>query len=127
MGELMPSVDSREIFRTQSLELVAARFRVLSEPMRLRILHELKVEELNVGELVSKLKCSQPSVSKHLKVLLESGIVSRRPVGTSAYYRIAEPVIFQLCDLMCSSLEIQLREKARTAQTLLDNGVLALG
>lgn len=127
MGEPIPSLESRELFRTQSLELVAARFRVLSEPMRLRILHELKMEELNVGELVSKLKCSQPSVSKHLKVLLESGIVARRPVGTSAYYRIAEPVIFQLCDLMCSSLEIQLREKARTAQTLLENGVLALG
>lgn len=127
MGELISVEEGREMFRLQSLELVAARFRVLSEPMRLRILHELKIKELNVGELVSKLKCSQPSVSKHLKVLLESGIVARRPVGTSAYYRIAEPVIFQLCELMCSSLEMQLRERARTTQTLLENGVLALG
>ena len=106
--------------RTQGLtpegyELIADCFRVLAEPLRLRILHLLKEGEKNVGELVAHLDVSQPSVSKHLRVLLEADLVARRQEGTSAYFRIKDPIIFQLCELMCDSLETRLRAKAERA------------
>lgn len=104
----------------EGFELVASCFRVLSEPLRLRILHLLKSGEKNVGELVVHLEVSQPSVSKHLRVLLEADVVSRRQEGTSAYFRIKDPMIFQLCDLMCESLEQRMRAKAERAWRVFD-------
>ncbi|MFM7202073.1 MAG: ArsR/SmtB family transcription factor [Myxococcota bacterium] len=97
-------------------ELVANCFRVLSEPVRLRLLHQLRSGEKNVGELVSALQISQPSVSKHLKVLLEAEYVARRQEGTSAFFSIKEPMILQLCDLVCGSVEQQLAERIQAGQ-----------
>ena len=104
--------DSRRILRPEAFELIANRFRVLSDPLRLRLLQELRDGERNVSELVDALGAGQPSVSKHLKVLLDAGLVSRRQEGTAAYYQIAEPETFQLCELVCSSLEARIRSRA---------------
>lgn len=97
-------------------ELVANCFRVLSEPVRLKLLHQLRDGEKNVGELVGALQISQPSVSKHLRVLLEADYVARRQEGTSAFFSIKEPMILQLCDLVCSSVEQQLVRKTQGSQ-----------
>jgi len=86
------------------LELIATRFRVLGEPMRLRILHALGERELSVSELVGQTGGSQANVSKHLGVLQESGLVSRRKEGLNAFYHIADKTIFQLCETVCDSL-----------------------
>jgi ArsR family transcriptional regulator len=88
----------------EALELIAARFRVLSEPMRLRILHALGDGETTVGGLVEALGAGQANVSKHLGVLLDAGIVARRKEGLNAYYSVADESIFQLCELVCASL-----------------------
>jgi DNA-binding transcriptional ArsR family regulator len=63
-------------------------FAVLAEPVRLRILDELRGSERSVGELVEALAVSQPSMSKHLKVLRESGLVSSRTAAQQRIYRI---------------------------------------
>jgi DNA-binding transcriptional ArsR family regulator len=83
--------------------LVARRFRTLGEPYRLRILQLLESGERSVGELVDALGGNQSNVSRHLQVLQETGLVSRRRQGNSVYYSIADPMIFRLCELVCRS------------------------
>ncbi|MFP5210954.1 MAG: ArsR/SmtB family transcription factor [Acidobacteriota bacterium] len=92
------------------IALVARRFRMLGEPFRLRLLQVLETEERTVGDLVIALDGNQPNVSKHLQLLHDAGIVSRRREGTSIYYGIADPMIFKLCDLVCRSAAEKARE-----------------
>lgn len=107
-----------ELVPPQLLEQVAARFRVLGDARRLAILRELlSASELSVGELVSRLDTTQANVSKHLGVLLQAGIVSRRPVGTSAYYSVSDPSLHGLCDTVCNRLREQNEEGARIFAT----------
>jgi DNA-binding transcriptional ArsR family regulator len=63
-------------------------FEVLAEPNRRRILDQLRVRERPVGELAAELHLSQPSVSKHLRVLHEVGLVAVRPDGRHRLYRL---------------------------------------
>jgi DNA-binding transcriptional ArsR family regulator len=102
----------RKNFSTEALEMIANRFKVLSEPMRLRILHQLQDGEKSVGELCEAVEASQPNVSKHLKILQEAGILTRRQRGNAVYYSIADEDIFDLCELVCSSLEARLKNRA---------------
>lgn len=92
----------------QALELVAARFRAMSEPLRLRILQQLETGELSVTALAEAIDSTQPNVSKHLKVLQEAGLVQRRQEGNSAYYSIADEMVFELCDMICTRLRDRL-------------------
>jgi DNA-binding transcriptional ArsR family regulator len=63
-------------------------FTVLAEPTRRRILDQLRVAECSVGDLVAALGTTQPTVSKHLKVLRDNGFVSRRPAAQQRIYRL---------------------------------------
>ena len=72
------------------VELIAQRFRVIGEPMRIKLLDRLRDSSATVGELVEALDASQQNVSKHLGVLHRAGIVSRAKAGTSVRYAIAE-------------------------------------
>lgn len=94
-----------------ALELIASRFRLLSEPMRLKILHTLGDKEMNVSELVTATKANQANVSKHLGILLDAGVVSRRKEGLTANYRVSDATIFNLCDLVCSGIKTQLESR----------------
>ena len=97
----------------EALQLVAGRFRVLAEPLRLRILQLLRGGEKNVSELTSILGTTQPNVSKHLRVLQEAGLISRRQSGTTVYCFIADPSVFELCDVVCTSLQARVSAQAR--------------
>ena len=92
---------------------VAEYFSILSEPMRLRLLNLLRQQERCVQELVEATQTSQANVSKHLKVMLQAGILSRRSEGTSAYYRVEDELIFQLCNLVCDRLAARIEQQAR--------------
>jgi DNA-binding transcriptional ArsR family regulator len=97
------------------LERVADRFRVLGDATRLSILRLLLNDaELNVGEVAARLGASQANVSKHLRILHSAGIISRRTEGTAAYYRITDPSLTQLCDLVCGRIREQVAEEARS-------------
>src|SRR5215213_4317649 len=91
-----------------ALEKVAERFKVLSEPMRLKLLYALMDGEKSVSELVHETGGMQANVSKHLGLLLDDGIVGRRKQGLNSYYRITDESIFELCDLVCGSIHDRL-------------------
>lgn len=95
----------------EALELIASRFRLLAEPMRLKILHTLGEKEMNVSELVAATNANQANISKHLGILLDAGVVSRRKDGLLAIYRIGDESIFELCDTVCSRLKTQLETR----------------
>ena len=90
------------------VELIARRFRVLGEPMRIKLLDRLREGEATVNELAEALDASQQNVSKHLAVLTEVGILGRRKEGTHVYYRIVDEGVFALCDQVCGSVQQQL-------------------
>jgi ArsR family transcriptional regulator len=96
-----------------ALELVAARFRMLAEPMRLRLLNELRDREMTVTGLVEATGAGQANVSKHLSLLADAGMVGRRKEGLNVFYFIADASLFELCDLVCGRLQKELAEKAK--------------
>src|SRR6516225_8578565 len=96
-----------------ALELVAARFRMLAEPMRLRLLNELREREMTVTALVEATGAGQANVSKHLSLLADAGMVGRRKEGLNVFYFIADQSLFELCDLVCGQLQNELAEKVR--------------
>jgi DNA-binding transcriptional ArsR family regulator len=98
----------RPMMTWEALELVAARFRAMGEPLRLRILQQLENGERSVSVLAESLGATQPNVSKHLKVLQDVGLLKRRQQGNSAYYAIADPMVFELCEMICSRLHDRL-------------------
>lgn len=87
------------------LEQISDKFRALSEPMRLKIIHQLMSGEKTVTELVEIMQCSQANVSKHLAVLKNSSMIAVKKSGTSRLCSIADPTVFQLCKLMCQRLQ----------------------
>jgi DNA-binding transcriptional ArsR family regulator len=92
------------------IELVAQRFRVLGEPMRIKLLDHLRDGDATVGELREALGASQQNVSKHLGVLLAAGMVSRAKEGNHARYAISDPAVFELCDQVCGGVRRQVAE-----------------
>ena len=91
-------------------DLIAARFRLLGEPMRIRILDSLRPGAISVGELADALETTQQNVSKHLTVLHRAGIVAREKKGNRVLYSIADPGVFELCEHVCGGLRRQIQE-----------------
>ena len=92
------------------VELVAQRFRVLGEPMRIKLLDRLREGDTTVGELQHALGASQQNVSKHLGILHSAGMVSRTKQRTSVVYAISDQTVFELCDQVCGGVRRQLQE-----------------
>ena len=91
--------------------MIANRFRILSDPMRLKILHTLGEAEMNVSDLVEATGAGQANVSKHLGVMLDAAIVSRRKEGLNSFYKVSDETIFELCDVVCARLKAQLESR----------------
>jgi ArsR family transcriptional regulator len=96
----------------EALELVARRFAVLAEPMRLRLLRTLFDGEKNVHTLVELTGGTQANISRHLQTLTAAGLLGRRKEGLEVFYSIADSSIIKLCELVCGSLEKQLTKQA---------------
>lgn len=92
------------------VELIAQRFRVLGEPMRIKLLDALRDGDATVGELTERLGASQQNVSKHLGVLHQAGLVHRSKHRTFVHYAIADDAVFALCDQVCGGLRQQISE-----------------
>lgn len=92
---------------------IAERFKALGEPLRLRLLQALRGGECSVGELAERTGGGQANVSKHLQVLLQQGYVDRRKEGTTSWYRISDPQVFTMCELVCGGLEEELDRKRK--------------
>jgi DNA-binding transcriptional ArsR family regulator len=92
---------------------VANLFRAFSEASRLAIVQELKAGERSVSDIVDVLPTSQANVSKQLKMLHDAGVVSRRKEGTQVLYQIADPMVFELCRLVCDKLNRDMMKTSR--------------
>lgn len=88
----------------EALATVAALFRSLGEVTRLKLLRLMEGNEMTVGQLAETINTSQANVSKHLKVLINAGVLTRRAQGTAAYYTIGDPMILQICDIICDGM-----------------------
>lgn len=99
------------------VEQVANYFRVLGEPMRLKLLNVLRDGERCVQDLVDETQTSQANVSKHLKVMLQAGILAKRSQGTQAFYRVTDDLIFELCNLVCDRLATRIEQQAQHFRT----------
>src|SRR5262245_1248480 len=91
-----------------ALQMIAQRFKVLSEPLRLKILHTLWDGERTVGDIIADTGALQANVSKHLGVLQQAGLVRRRKDGLNVYYQIIDETVFALCEVVCGSLHDRL-------------------
>ena len=92
------------------IDLVAQRFRVLGEPMRIKVLDRLREGDATVTELQEALGASQQNISKHLGILHGAGMVRRSKQGTRAVYSISDSSVFELCDQVCGGVRRQLQE-----------------
>lgn len=109
----------KEELSEEALEMIANRFRLLSDPMRLKILHTLGDAEMNVTDVVGATGAGQANVSKHLGILLGAGIVSRRKEGLNSIYRVSDETIFELCEVVCSRLKKQLETRQNALSGIL--------
>ena len=92
------------------VDLLAERFRAIGEPIRIRILEELREAPRSVHELVEIVGSSQQNVSEHLGVLRGLGIVSRKRQGSYAVYSIQDESLLRVCDEVCGSLKKQISD-----------------
>lgn len=102
----------------ETLGLVADYFKVLSEVSRLQILNCLREKPMNGKQLSEVTGLGQANLSKHLKVLNQAGILKREQKGVSVYYRIKDPMIFDLCELVCGTISNELQERAQSFNQL---------
>lgn len=95
------------------LDLVAERFKALSDRARLSLLQELRGGERTVNELVAATGMGQANVSRHLSTLHANGLVSRERDGVFVRYALADKDVLRLCDLVCGRLEAELSERKK--------------
>jgi DNA-binding transcriptional ArsR family regulator len=103
----------------EALDQVAAYFQALSEPTRLRILNLLRAGERKVGDIATETGFTAANVSRHLALLADRGMVSRESRGATVWYRIADPQIDQLCELVCGSIARSWEQQARSREAFL--------
>ena len=96
-----------------SANVIAERFRALAEPMRLRLLNALRGGEKSVGELAEETGAGQANTSKHLQLLLQQGFIERRKEGTTTWYSVADPAVYQLCSLVCGGIEEDIERRRK--------------
>jgi DNA-binding transcriptional ArsR family regulator len=115
----VPSADGETLeLSPAALSLMAEFFKVLSEVSRLQIVCCLKSGAKNVTEIIEATDLGQANVSKHLKTLTQAGIVAREQVGVCVYYRIDNPILFGICDLVYDSLLQQAQQQNQQLRSL---------
>lgn len=92
------------------VDLIAQRFRVLADPMRIKVLDHLREHGATVKEITEATGSSQQNVSKHLGVLHAAGMVAREKQGNNVRYVCSDPAVFELCEQVCGGLRRQLAE-----------------
>ena len=98
---------------------VAAYFALLSEPMRLKIMHAICLEERSVTEVVAATGATQTTVSRHLNRMHAAGAVARRKEGNQVYYRVADANLVDLCRNVCVRIAAEIDEQQPMRRKLL--------
>ncbi len=102
----MPSTDKQELHAL--FEMVSRYFSVLSEPTRLNILHALCDGECSVGDIVIATESTQTNISRHLKLMYDARILSRRKEGTAVFYKISNEHTVDICRNVCTQMAIEM-------------------
>ncbi len=108
-----PAQNDSALEPDQVFELAAEVFRVMSAPMRLKIISALCNGEKNVGELLGEIPTTQPNMSQHLNTLYKAGVLGRRRDGVQIYYRIINERVVTLCRAVCTQIAIETVDDAR--------------
>jgi len=96
----------------KALQYVAKYFKALAEPMRLKVLNALQDGEKNVSQLTEISGGTQANISKHLSLLDQYGLVKRESRGTCVFYSIADPSVYELCELVCGQIGARMTQEA---------------
>lgn len=96
------AAESDEVF-----EMAAEVFRVMSAPMRLKIISCLCNGEKNVSELLEEIATTQPNMSQHLNTLYQAGVLGKRREGVQIFYRIINDRVVTLCRAVCTQVAIE--------------------
>lgn len=91
----------------QVFESAAEVFRVMSAPMRLKIISSLCNGEKNVTQLLSDIVTTQPNMSQHLNTLYQNGVIAKRREGVQIFYRIINDRVVTLCRAVCTQIAIE--------------------
>lgn len=102
------------------LDLMAGKFRLLGDSARLAILRAVEEEERTVGQVVTETGLGQANVSKHLKMLADAGMLSRRKQGVQVFYRLTDPVVLKICRLVCDTILRKLQSQLRDQRRMLE-------
>lgn len=84
----------------EEMNRIAARFRALGEPMRLRILQAVCKTPRSVNDIVAATGSTQANISKHLALLTAAGILKREKDGQRVFYGIKDKLAVKLCELV---------------------------
>jgi ArsR family transcriptional regulator len=100
------SEESDQVFDT-----AAELFRLMSTPIRLKIISALCGQEKNVSQLLAEIDTTQPNMSQHLATLHRAGVLSRRRDATQIYYRIGSERAATLCRAVCMQIAMEIDEE----------------
>jgi DNA-binding transcriptional ArsR family regulator len=101
---------TRQPLSDEDIELIAARLRVVAEPTRIRLMELLNAEDFSVQELTDRLATTQQNVSRHLGILFQAGIVSRKKEGNVARYSLVDWTGWWLVEQIGTSVAGHLEE-----------------
>jgi DNA-binding transcriptional ArsR family regulator len=104
---------------SDAFDAVASYFSVLSEPMRLRIMHCICETEKTVSQIVDETGATQTNISRHLGMMHKSGVLARRKEGNQVYYRAADAAMVELCRGVCKRISERMDEKIPLRHDLL--------
>ncbi len=102
-----PEIPSELDKPDQVFEMAAELFRVMSAPMRLKIISCLCDGEKNVSYLLGKIDTTQPNMSQHLNTLYQAGVLGKRREGVQIHYRIINDRVASLCRVVCTQIAIE--------------------
>lgn len=100
----MSTAKAKRNLTDAELEQIAVHFRLLGEPMRLKILQVVCKEPRTVNAIVAAVGATQANVSKHLSLLATAGILTREKDGQNVYYGLKDPLTLKLCELVREQL-----------------------
>lgn len=106
------------LLNQDQLRAVARLFDLLAEPTRLDILQNLKKKPLSVGEIVNATNAKQANISKQLGILHDAGLLRRERRGNLVFYSIDDPMIFDLCALVCGKLRKDAESRLAAVRSL---------
>ena len=91
-------------------ETVSRYFSLLSEPMRVRILHAICQHERSVSDIVAETGGTQTNISRHLNTMYRAGVLTRRKEGGFTYYGVADQALTEICRTVCVHIAGQIAD-----------------